>query len=130
MRLFFCFFTSFLSFASAASEILVFTDSIHSVYNIPANAKVIKLDAAQILQSELSVNLPIDRKQAESVAKTRIENMDGSFREKLQDVVDAWGLGITKIPAVMIDQYVVYGESDVEKAVLQIKKYRNQRYED
>lgn len=43
-----------------------------------------------------------------------------------QGVADAWGLGIAKIPAVVIDRrYVVYGEPDVPHAVARIDAYRS-----
>ena len=38
----------------------------------------------------------------------------------------AWGLGIAKIPAVVVDRrYVVYGEPDVPRAVARINAYRS-----
>lgn len=43
-----------------------------------------------------------------------------------QGVADAWGLGIAKIPAVVVDRrYVVYGEPDVPRAVARINAYRS-----
>jgi integrating conjugative element protein (TIGR03757 family) len=40
-------------------------------------------------------------------------------------VADAWSLGITTIPAVVVDQrYVVYGEPDVARAVARIEQHR------
>jgi len=45
-----------------------------------------------------------------------------------QGVADAWGLGIVKIPAVVVDRrYVVYGEPDVARAVARIDAYRSAR---
>ena len=42
-----------------------------------------------------------------------------------QGVTDAWSLGITSIPAVVVDQrYVVYGEPDVARAVARIEQRR------
>ena len=42
-----------------------------------------------------------------------------------QDVTQAWGLGITKVPAVVVDRrYVVYGEPDVAHAAARIETYR------
>jgi integrating conjugative element protein (TIGR03757 family) len=42
-----------------------------------------------------------------------------------QGVTDAWSLGITQIPAVIVDgRYVVYGVPDVNRAVALIKTYR------
>jgi len=42
-----------------------------------------------------------------------------------QGVADAWSLGITTIPAVVVDQrYVVYGEPDVARAIARIEQHR------
>lgn len=39
----------------------------------------------------------------------------------------AWSLGITKIPAVVVDRrYVVYGESDMAKALVLINDAKSQ----
>ncbi|MBI0473663.1 DUF1525 domain-containing protein, partial [Pectobacterium parmentieri] len=39
--------------------------------------------------------------------------------------VDAWSLGITTLPAVIVDQrYVVYGEPDIARAVELINTHR------
>ncbi|NQD96830.1 DUF1525 domain-containing protein, partial [Pseudomonas sp. CrR25] len=39
--------------------------------------------------------------------------------------VDAWSLGVTTIPAVIVDhRYVVYGEPDVAKAAALIEAHR------
>ena len=42
-----------------------------------------------------------------------------------QGVTDAWSLGITSLPAVVVDQrYVVYGEPDVARALARIEQHR------
>ena len=42
-----------------------------------------------------------------------------------QDVAEAWGLGVAKVPAVVVDRrYVVYGESDIARAAARIETYR------
>ena len=42
-----------------------------------------------------------------------------------QGVTDAWSLGVTTIPAVVVDQrFVVYGEPDVARAVARIEQHR------
>ena len=47
------------------------------------------------------------------------------MREAYQGMTDAWSLGITSIPAVIVDQrYVVYGESDLGQALVRIERYR------
>ena len=50
----------------------------------------------------------------------------GRIGHAYQGVADAWGLGIAKIPAVVVDRrYVVYGEPDVPRAVARINAYRS-----
>ncbi len=40
-------------------------------------------------------------------------------------MTDAWSLGITAVPAVVVDQrYVVYGEPDVARAIARIEQHR------
>jgi integrating conjugative element protein (TIGR03757 family) len=42
-----------------------------------------------------------------------------------QGVAEAWGLGVARIPAVVVDRrYVVYGEPDVPRAIARIDAYR------
>ncbi|OSN87063.1 hypothetical protein BV352_00227 [Pseudomonas syringae pv. actinidiae] len=42
-----------------------------------------------------------------------------------QNLVDAWTLGVTKIPAVVVDRkYVVYGETDVGSATQNIARWK------
>lgn len=49
------------------------------------------------------------------------------FESAYQGVVDAWHLGIVKLPAVVVDQhYVVYGTPYVAQAMAQITRYRSQ----
>lgn len=44
-----------------------------------------------------------------------------------QGVTDAWSLGISEIPAVVVDRrYVVYGVTDVNRAMALIETYRKE----
>ena len=50
------------------------------------------------------------------------------IRDAYQGVTDAWSLGITSIPAVIVDQrYVVYGVSDLGQALARIERYREEQ---
>lgn len=113
---------------SIASEILIVTDSFHPVQAL-ANVRIIQLDRPQYIKARLSKDLPVDSKQSTLLAQQRLQDRGTLFQQELmkayQDIVDAWSLGITKIPAVVVDQhYVVYGEPDVIKAVALIEAYR------
>lgn len=116
-----------------AANPIVIIDQHHSVYNIPANARVIELDIVQQLHQELFANLPNDPKQAEQIARSRLttseDQLKQTMRLALQDVVDAWSLGVTKVPAVVIGNYVVYGEADVNQAISQITAYQEENNE-
>lgn len=117
--------------AVQAQQIIVVTDSHHPITNVPANTRVIELDAAQRLHDELSKNLPNNSQQAKQVARQRLQQsgipQQQAMQSALQGLVDAWAIGITKIPAVVLDGHVIYGESDINKAVTEIKSYQEQR---
>jgi integrating conjugative element protein (TIGR03757 family) len=91
--------------------------------------RVIEFDApARIVASELAALLPSDPVQAAAIARERLEAGGMKLQRRLQlayqDVVEAWSLGVTKIPAVIVDRrYVVYGETDVDHAVSLINHY-------
>ena len=111
-----------------ADEVLVITDSLHPV-ETSRDVRVIQLDGPQHIKARLSQNLPTDAAQSAALAKQRLQKggatLQQEFMKAYQGVVDAWSLGITKIPAVVVDQcYVVYGEPDVSKAVALIEAYR------
>jgi len=110
-----------------ADNVIVLTDNAHPVTNLPEKVRLIKLDEAEHLHEQLSANLPTDPQQATKIAKERLATSGNKLQQALQNVVDAWALGISKIPAVVIDNYVVYGVNDVGRAVTLIENYREQR---
>ncbi|OCX98370.1 TIGR03757 family integrating conjugative element protein [Stutzerimonas sp. R40042] len=116
---------------AVAADVLVITDSRHPV-QAPAGVRVIELDQPANIEAELTARLPADPAQAEALVRQRL--LDGGadlqrrIRQAYQGVADAWGLGIVKIPAVVVDRrYVVYGEPDVAHAVARIDVYRSAR---
>ncbi|HEP9542705.1 TPA: DUF1525 domain-containing protein, partial [Pseudomonas aeruginosa] len=51
-----------------------------------------------------------------------------SLASAYQGVADAWGLGVAKVPAVVVDRrYVIYGEPDVALALSRIARYRREQ---
>jgi integrating conjugative element protein (TIGR03757 family) len=113
---------------AVADEIWVFTDHHHTVSALPGT-RVIYLDAPADLKRELSASLPPDRTRAEALARERLRQGGSVLQRQLalayQGVTDAWMLGITKIPAVVVDRrYVVYGEANVRRAVVLVQDYR------
>ena len=107
-------------------DVWVVTDRQHPV-SAPASARLIELDAPTRIQSELSEHLPANRDQATAIAARRLQ--DAALQQRLlaayQGVADAWSVGVTKIPAVVMDRtWVVYGDPDVSRAISRIDQYR------
>ncbi|MBG0752272.1 hypothetical protein Q7O_001724 [Pectobacterium carotovorum subsp. carotovorum PCCS1] len=91
--------------------------------------RVIELGAAQRIEAELAANLPQDPARAAIIVQQRLREGGTALQQRIneayQDVVDAWSLGITTLPAVIVDQrYVVYGEPDIARAVELINTHR------
>jgi integrating conjugative element protein (TIGR03757 family) len=91
-----------------------------------------ELDAPASLEARLSGRLPADPTRAAAIVHRRLQKGGTSFQRRLatayQGVTDAWSLGITKIPAVVVDRhYVVYGVPDVDRAISLIQEYRSKQ---
>lgn len=111
-----------------AADVLVFTDQRHPVF-VSNDVPVIYLDAAAEIEAELASGLPADPHRAEAIVRQRLGDGGTDLQARLaiayQGVVDAWSLGITQIPAVVVDgRYVVYGDTDVTRAIASIEAYR------
>jgi integrating conjugative element protein (TIGR03757 family) len=111
-----------------AADVWVITDHQHPVTVAP-DIRLIELDAPARIQAELPQHLSVDPKRAAELLQQRLKDDGGALQRRLaaayQDVTDAWSLGITKIPAVVVDRrYVVYGDPDVNRALLRIEQYR------
>lgn len=120
--------SSVFSTAAAAAEVLAITDSGHPVL-VVAGTRVIELDLPARIEAELAAGLPTDPTQAAAIVQQRLREGGQDLQRRIgrayQDVTQAWGLGITKVPAVVVDRrYVVYGESDVARAAARIETYR------
>lgn len=114
---------------ATAADVLVVTDSHHPV-QAPAGMRVIELDQSARIEFELAAHLPADPQQAAALVRQRLHDGGEALQRRIghayQGVADAWGLGIAKIPAVVVDRrYVVYGEPDVSRAVARINAYRS-----
>jgi len=116
---------------AVAADVFVVTDSRHPV-QAPAGVRVIELDQPARIETELAAQLPADPGKAAVLMRQRLRSGGEALQRRIghayQGVVDAWGLGIAKIPAVVVDRrYVVYGEADVTRAVERINAYRSAR---
>lgn len=114
--------------AASAADVLVVTDSEHPVQPF-AGVREIELDLPKRIETELAAGLPADPGQAVALVKQRLHDGGQELQHRLgrayQGVAEAWGLGITKLPAVVVDRrYVVYGEPDVARAVARIESSR------
>lgn len=110
-----------------AADVLVVTDSHHPVKTM-GGERLIVLDEARRIEAELA-ELPAAPEQAAATVKRRLNQGGADLQRRIasayQGVTDAWSLGITSIPAVVVDQrYVVYGEPDVARAVARIEQRR------
>lgn len=91
--------------------------------------RIIELDQPARIEAELSAGLPADLNHASALARQRLSTGHSDLQRRMvqayQGVADAWGLGIAKIPAVVVDRrYVVYGEPDVARAVTRIHTHQ------
>ncbi len=116
------------SSATFAADVLVVTDSRHPVKTM-GSERLIELDEAHRIEAELSAELPTDPEQATAIVKRRLSSGGAALQRRIasayQGVADAWSLGITSIPAVVVDQrYVVYGEPDVARAIARVEQHR------
>ncbi|SDS20447.1 integrating conjugative element protein, PFL_4709 family [Halopseudomonas litoralis] len=111
-----------------ATGLIVVTDSLHPI-QAPAGARVIMLDAPARIEAELDVGLSGGASRSAAIVRRRLgeggEALQYRIAKAYQDVVDAWSLGITAIPAVVVDQrYVIYGEANVTQAIARIEAHR------
>lgn len=114
---------------ATAADVLVVTDSHHPV-EAPVGARIIELDQATRIEVELAAHLPADPQQAAALVRQRLHAGGEALQRRIghayQGVAEAWGLGVARIPAVVVDRrYVVYGEPDVSRAVARINAYRS-----
>lgn len=118
----------FLGASAFAQDVHVFTDSNHPV-QASQGVPVLLLDAPARIEAGLSAGVPTDPGQAAAVMRQRLGSGGATLQRQLgqayQGVVQAWGLGIAKLPAVVVNgRYVVYGEPDVDRALARIAAYR------
>ncbi|WP_095101675.1 TIGR03757 family integrating conjugative element protein [Pseudomonas sp. Irchel 3A5] len=90
------------------------------------NIRTINLNLHAMLEADLSSALPANPAAAQDIATQRITpDLAAQITQAHQNVTDAWSMGITKVPAVVVDRkYVVYGETNVQRALDRIDEYR------
>jgi len=116
--------------AALAEPVQVFTDSAHPLQLAGSRqAQVIYLDEVERLEAALSEGLASNPEQAEKQALALLHSAKGQqLQRELLDayagLAQAWSLGITHVPAVLMDGHVVYGETDVARAVKRIEAFK------
>ncbi|EXL06521.1 hypothetical protein BG46_17375 [Brucella anthropi] len=116
---------------ASAAEVMVYTIRSSAV-KAPADVAVVNLDTAETIEAGLSANLSTDPAAAVSTVRQRLQDGGAKLQRDLaaayEAIADAWSLGITTLPAVVVDRrYVIYGEPDIAKAVARIETYRRER---
>jgi integrating conjugative element protein (TIGR03757 family) len=115
--------------AAARAEAWAVTDSAHPL-SLPPGVRLIQLDAGERLEVQLSAGLSTDPAQAALALRSRLQGPAGvqlgqELATAQQGLVEAWSVGVQKVPAVVVDRrYVVYGETDVNQALTRIDAYR------
>ncbi|AVI83139.1 integrating conjugative element protein [Pseudomonas syringae pv. tomato] len=116
-----------VSFANA--ETWIITDRNHPV-QASAHVRLILLDESEQLELKLSEGLPANPQQATAIMQQRLKSSDAQRLQRdlalaQQNLVDAWSIGVTKVPAVVVDRkFVVYGETDATAAEHRIAQWR------
>jgi len=115
--------------AALAEPVQVFTDRTHPVQLGGLDIPVIYLDEVERLEAALSEGLSADPEQAEKQALALLHSAKGQqLQRELLDayagLAQAWSLGITHVPAVVEGGHVVYGETDIARAVKRIEAFK------
>lgn len=113
-----------------AVDVVAYTDRHHPLTQTQG-ARVVLLDEASWLQGELSRDLPPNLTTAEQRVRHRLEQTPAlapQLANAYQDLLQAWHLGLTHLPAVVVDhRYVVYGDTNVARAVARIERQQGRR---
>ncbi|MGE8113812.1 TIGR03757 family integrating conjugative element protein [Pseudomonas sp. NPDC086566] len=123
-------FVAALAAGTAHAETWAITDAAHPLTSVPANVRIIQLDDQQRIEDQLSSKLPPNPHQAALAARQLLGTPAGAaLMQQLataqQGNADAWSIGISKVPAVVVDRrYVVYGQPDVAEAIQTINRAR------
>lgn len=114
---------------AAAVELHVYSDSSIQLEAV-GETQVVHLDRAQQIEAKLEENLPTDPQRAAVIVRQRLKlggpDLQHEIGRAYQGITDAWQQGITRLPAVVVDnRYVVYGEPNVQRALQSIEAFRS-----
>ncbi|MFP1817366.1 TIGR03757 family integrating conjugative element protein [Lonsdalea quercina] len=122
-----------LATQSAAAQTVIYTTEKWPVISPEPGTVVQMLEDIQKREQTLFPNLSASPKQAERQALLRMQQTDWQEQETqltraYQALMDAWSLGITKVPAVVFeDKYVVYGTTDIRLARQKLEAWRERQ---
>lgn len=114
-----------LASTAASGEIILITTN-QTPLAATKNIRTINLGLPAILEADLSSALPANPAEAQAIATQRITpDLAAQLTKAHQNVTDAWSMGVTKVPAVVVDRkYVIYGETNVQRALDRIAEYQ------
>lgn len=122
---------AFIGVVSAKDTIDVYTTSYLPLKNTAHHkATLWWLDRPDEPLAALSRGLPDTYEKAKPAAVARIHSAEGrrllgDLQQAYQGIIRAWRLGLTDLPAVVVDgHYVVYGVYDLDEALLMIDRHR------
>lgn len=110
-----------------AQSITAFTTTQLPLQNAPPETTIIHLDKPQLIEEQMSLDLPGNPQEAEHLIRTRMQSaewqqLQQDLQRSSEGVAKARALGINKLPAVTVDdRYVVYGIADVAQALEMIR---------
>jgi len=110
------------------ASVVVFTDARFPTSAASA-AITVRLDNVERIEALLSQQFAADPSLANSLASFELgPELHREMVEAHQAIADAWSLGVTKVPAIVVDdKYVIYGEKNVQRAMDRIDEFRRAR---
>ncbi|TKV13912.1 TIGR03757 family integrating conjugative element protein [Citrobacter sp. wls619] len=133
MRLRFLFIPVLFFAAGTPAQTVIYTTAQQPIINPEPGILVQVLENVSELEQLLFPVLSQNPQQAEQQAHLRMQQPDWKTQEArltraYQSLLDAYTLGIKKLPAVVFDdRYVVYGTTDAELAQQKLDDWREQQ---
>ena len=109
----------------AVTEYTIKTKELHWDYDL----QLYPLNGIQIIETELSKDLPADPDQSKYIALQRIQILEDKTRTRMQHsaigLAMAMQYGVERLPAIVFDgQVVVYGVTDLRAALAHYEAWR------
>lgn len=127
-----CMLITTLAVPAVMARTVIYTTAKYPVMDPQPGEQVQLLADIRVLEQMLFPALPGTPAQAEQEAKQRMQHPDWQVQEArlthaYQVLLDAYTLGIQKVPAVVFDdKYVIYGTTDTVLAEQKLEAWREQ----